>query len=100
MTTFRVIPNTTQTATVKVVNDVIVSPQIKVVAGTMGPQGPTGGTGATGAQGIAGVVSASSPILYNSGTQTVSFDQTAQNTINDSRYFKRSGDTIDAGTIV
>ena len=84
MTTFKVIPNTTQSATVKVVNDVIASPQIKVVVGAMGPSG---------------VAYATSPILYNSATQTISFDQAAQNITNDSRYIKRSGDTIDAGTI-
>jgi hypothetical protein len=38
-------------------------------AGATGPQGPQGPTGATGA---AGVVTATSPIAYDSGTQTVS----------------------------
>jgi len=45
MTTFKVIPNTNQSATIKVVNDVIVSPQIKVIAGTLGPQGQDGAKG-------------------------------------------------------
>jgi len=60
----------------------------------VGPTGPQGNTGTSG------VVFATSPITYNSETQSVAFDQTAQNTTNDARYFKRSGDTIDAGTVV
>jgi hypothetical protein len=50
--------------------------------GVAGPQGPTGATGATGAQGPqgiqgnTGVVTATAPITYNSGTQTVGIDLT------------------------
>jgi hypothetical protein len=43
-------------------------------AGSQGPQGPAGATGAAGAtgpQGPAGVVTATAPVTYNSGTQTV-----------------------------
>jgi hypothetical protein len=49
--------------------------------GVAGPQGPTGATGATGAQGPqgiqgnTGVVTATAPITYNSGTQTVGINQ-------------------------
>jgi hypothetical protein len=39
-----------------------------------GPTGPTGLTGPTGATGAAGVVSATAPITYNSGTQTVALN--------------------------
>lgn len=39
--------------------------------GPTGPTGPQGATGATGPQGPSGVVTATAPITYNSGTQTV-----------------------------
>ena len=39
---------------------------------TPGPQGPQGEVGPTGATGPTGVVTATAPISYNSGTQTVS----------------------------
>jgi hypothetical protein len=42
--------------------------------GPTGATGPTGPTGATGPQGSPGVVVATSPLSYNSGTQTVSLD--------------------------
>lgn len=42
--------------------------------GATGATGATGSTGATGATGPSGVVIATSPILYDSGTQTVSID--------------------------
>jgi hypothetical protein len=42
--------------------------------GIQGETGPQGATGATGPQGPSGVVAASSPILYNAETQTVSID--------------------------
>jgi hypothetical protein len=42
--------------------------------GPAGAAGATGATGATGAAGTSGVVYATAPILYNSGTQTVSID--------------------------
>jgi hypothetical protein len=42
--------------------------------GATGAAGATGATGATGAQGIPGVVAATSPLAYNSGTQTVSLN--------------------------
>jgi len=91
MTSFKIIPDTTQ------------SSRIKVTTGGVGPQGPQGEQGIQGIQGPigdTGVIAAISPIVYTLSTKTVSFDQTAQNTTNDSRYIKRSGDTIDAGTIV
>lgn len=87
MTAIKIIPNTTQSA------------NIKVTTGGRGPQGIQGIQGIQGPIGETGVVSATSPIVYTLNTKTVSFDQTAQNTTNDARYFKRSGDTIDAGTI-
>lgn len=40
--------------------------------GPTGPTGPTGATGATGPAGPSGVVAATAPIIYTSGTQTVS----------------------------
>jgi hypothetical protein len=55
--------------------------------GTQGPQGETGATGATGPEGpqgpqgdtgptgATGVVTATAPVTYNSGTQTVAIDQ-------------------------
>ena len=43
--------------------------------GLTGPAGPTGATGATGATGPSGVVAATSPITYDSGTQTVGINQ-------------------------
>lgn len=39
--------------------------------GATGPQGPTGPTGPTGPQGPAGVVTATAPLTYDAGTQTV-----------------------------
>jgi hypothetical protein len=41
------------------------------------PQGPTGATGAQGPAGTSGIVYATSPLSYNSGTQTVSIDLSA-----------------------
>ena len=41
------------------------------------PQGPTGTTGAQGPAGTSGIVYATSPLSYNSGTQTVSIDLSA-----------------------
>ena len=40
------------------------------------PKGEVGETGSQGPQGIPGVISATSPITYNAGTQTVGFDTT------------------------
>jgi hypothetical protein len=54
--------------------------------GPQGPQGIQGDTGATGPTGPTGVVAATSPITYDSGTQTVALDRTAENTTNDTRY--------------
>ncbi len=48
---------------------------IQGIAGATGSAGSTGATGATGATGPSGVVAATAPILYNSGTQTVSSTQ-------------------------
>lgn len=42
--------------------------------GVVGETGPTGPTGPQGPQGDAGVVSGTYPIIYNSGTQTISID--------------------------
>ena len=39
--------------------------------GPQGPQGPAGANGATGPQGPSGVVTATAPITYDAGTQTV-----------------------------
>lgn len=45
------------------------------LTGPTGPQGTAGATGATGATGPAGVIAATAPVQYNSGTQTVSLDE-------------------------
>ncbi len=45
--------------------------------GIQGETGPQGATGATGPQGPSGVVAAISPIVYDSGTQTISINTTA-----------------------
>ena len=45
--------------------------------GPVGPKGDTGDTGATGPPGPTGVVAATLPITYDSGTETVAFDNTA-----------------------
>ena len=75
--------------------EVVIDQTLAEVSITTGPAGPTGATGATGPQGptgptgptgATGVVAATSPITYNAGTQTVAFDQTANNTTNDTRY--------------
>ena len=89
----------TYPATVSVVDSAVtvsvVDQAVTVEAGSSGPQGvagPIGATGATGATGPkgdtgdTGVVAATSPITYDSGTKTVAFDQSANNTTNDSRY--------------
>lgn len=47
------------------------------IQGIQGETGPQGATGPQGPQGIPGVIAATSPILYDSGTQTVSIDATA-----------------------
>lgn len=60
--------------------EVVVDQTVAEVVVTTGPAGPTGPAGTSG------VVAASSPITYDSGTQTVGFDQSAQNTTNDGRY--------------
>jgi hypothetical protein len=44
--------------------------------GDTGPAGSTGATGATGATGPSGVIAATSPLAYDSGTQTVSLSAT------------------------
>jgi hypothetical protein len=51
-------------------NNSLIGPQ-----GEAGPQGAVGATGATGATGPTGVVTATSPLTYSSGTQTVGIDQ-------------------------
>ena len=45
--------------------------------GEIGPEGPQGPQGETGPQGEPGVVSATSPLSYDSGTQTISIDLSA-----------------------
>jgi hypothetical protein len=45
-------------------------------AGEIGATGSTGATGATGATGPTGVVTATAPVTYNSGTQTIGLDLT------------------------
>jgi hypothetical protein len=47
------------------------------IVGPEGPQGIQGETGAQGPQGIPGVVAATSPLAYDSGTQTVSLNYAA-----------------------
>jgi hypothetical protein len=65
--------------------------------GARGPQGPQGPQGIQGVPG-SGLVNVSSPLAYNSETQTLSFNQTAQNTTNDDRYIQKNA-AIDAGVI-
>lgn len=67
--------------------------------GATGAQGIQGATGATGATGPTGVVAATSPITYNSGTQTVAIDQTAI-AINESQITTTISDKSAAYTIV
>lgn len=82
--------NVTTSPTITIVGVSTAGPQ--GATGATGPTGPTGPTGATGPTGPAGptgatgVISATSPIVYNAGTQTVSFNQTANNATNDTRY--------------
>jgi hypothetical protein len=72
--------------------------------GETGPQGEKGDKGDQGDQGIQGPpgaltnLSVEGPLLYDNGTNTLSFDQTAQNSTNDSRYVLK-GETIDGGNI-
>jgi hypothetical protein len=76
--------------------------------GVAGPQGPTGATGATGAQGPqgiqgnTGVVTATAPITYNSGTQTVGIDLSLIAQDNVANVFTVGGQVINnnaAGTV-
>lgn len=59
-------------------------------AGAIGPSGPTGATGAigpagatgaTGATGPSGVITATAPLTYNAGTQTVALDDIAESKV-------------------
>lgn len=52
-----------------------------VAVGVAGPQGAQGPQGATGATGATGVVAATDPIVYTSGTQTVSANSTSLRTL-------------------
>jgi hypothetical protein len=87
-------------------NDVIIkivnfdAPAIVRIIPSPGERGITGPQGPQGIQGIpgAGITGATSPIVYNSQTQSLSFDQTAQNTANDLRYVLK-GEALDAGVI-
>jgi len=51
------------------------------VTGPTGATGSTGATGPTGATGATGVVTATDPIVYTSGTQTVSANSTSLRTL-------------------
>ena len=87
-------------------NDVVIkivnfdAPAVVRIVPSPGARGITGPQGPQGIQGIPGngLASVSSPLVYNSGTQSLSFDQTAQNTANDSRYVLKT-DSIDGGVI-
>jgi len=87
-------------------NDVIVkivnydAPAIVRIVPSPGEKGSTGPVGPQGPQGIPGpgITGTTSPIVYNSQTQSLSFDQTAQNTTNDLRYIQKNA-AIDAGVI-
>jgi len=87
-------------------NDVIIkivnfdAPAVVKIVPSPGARGATGAQGPQGIQGVAGpgITGATSPIVYNSQTQSLSFDQTAQNTTNDNRYIQKNA-AIDAGVI-
>jgi hypothetical protein len=87
-------------------NDVIIkivnydAPAVVRIVPSPGARGITGPQGPQGIQGVPGdgLSSVSSPLVYNSQTQSISFDQTAQNTTNDLRYIRKT-DAIDAGVI-
>jgi hypothetical protein len=83
---------------IKIVN--FDAPAVVKIVPSPGGVGATGPQGPQGIQGVAGpgITGATSPIVYNSQTQALSFDQTAQNTTNDSRYIRKT-DAIDAGVI-
>lgn len=68
------------------------------IQGIQGIQGDQGIQGIQGPTGALGNLTAVSPIVYNSGTNTLSFNQTAENTTNDSRYLLK-GEIIDGGVI-
>jgi hypothetical protein len=55
--------------------DIVITPTVGA-PGSIGATGPTGATGATGATGPSGVITAASPLIYNSGAQSISLDQT------------------------
>jgi hypothetical protein len=63
-------------------------------AGEVGNTGATGATGATGPTGPTGVVTATAPITYNSGTQTVGIDLTNIAQRNTANAFTVGGHTI------
>jgi hypothetical protein len=52
--------------------------------------------GVTGPTGSSGIVTATSPIVYNSGSQTISLDQESLEAILDLVYIRIDG-TIDGG---
>lgn len=87
-------------------NDVVIkiinfdAPAVVRIVPSPGARGITGPQGPQGIQGIPGdgLSSVSSPLVYNSGTQSLSFDQTAQNGTNDLRYILKT-DSIDGGVI-
>ncbi len=60
--------------------EVVIDQTLAEVVVTTGPAGPVGPAGTSG------VVAATSPVTYDSGSQTVGFDQAANNTTNDGRY--------------
>ena len=87
-------------------NDIIVkivnydAPAIVRIVPSPGATGATGAQGPQGIQGVPGpgISSVSSPLVYNSQTQSLSFNQTAQNTTNDLRYVLK-GEALDAGVV-
>jgi hypothetical protein len=83
---------------VKIVN--YDAPAVVRIVPSPGATGPTGPQGPQGIQGNpgSGLANVASPLVYNTGTQTLSFNQTAQNTTNDQRYVLK-GEALDAGVI-
>lgn len=66
--------------------------------GLQGIKGDEGAPGPKGNPGEPGVVAASLPITYDPATQTVGFDQSAQDTTNDARYARLTANQTITGT--
>lgn len=87
-------------------NDVVIkiinfdAPAVVRIVPSPGARGITGPQGPQGIQGVPGdgLSSVFSPLVYNSQTQSLSFDQSAQNGTNDLRYILKT-DSIDGGVI-